>query len=387
MYAKRLVMAIVFIIMLVGNAGAATVRADAWPKVDDTTIPMADIFIDLYYHYEPGDLISVHSTPYMIYSPDESIQNVVHRDVGGIGTYNSFILQNGFQPQGGFFELLSNIWEFGLEGILPDTLAHVGISLDPLPDDLGEQVYIRIALKLEEEGILCIDSIDHPNQSYDWIFGDMGPLENVPFNGPYCWTVTYVCEDTDGDGYGDPWVNNSCPPDNCPYVYNPGQEDLDGDEVGDVCDNCPDIANADQEDIDADGIGDVCDDCIDMDGDGYGDPGYGNIGCPDDNCPEIANPNQLDSDEDGMGDVCDPCPEDAENDGDNDGYCANDDNCPTIYNPDQADADSDGIGDACDLDIICGDLTGDQQINLLDIVALIYYLYHDGPPPYCGGQK
>jgi hypothetical protein len=81
--------------------------------------------------------------------------------------------------------------------------------------------------------------------------------------------------DSDGDGIPDSQ-------DNCPNIYNPGQEDGDGDGIGDVCDNCPTVANANQLDTDGDGVGDVCD-----------------------NCPTIANPDQLDSDGDGIGDACD----------------------------------------------------------------------------------
>ncbi|MBK9776567.1 MAG: thrombospondin type 3 repeat-containing protein [bacterium] len=46
--------------------------------------------------------------------------------------------------------------------------------------------------------------------------------------------------------------------DNCPFVSNPFQNDLDMDAVGDACDNCPTIVNMDQADSDNDGTGDAC---------------------------------------------------------------------------------------------------------------------------------
>ncbi len=212
-------------------------------------------------------------------------------------------------------------------------------------------------------------------------------------------------------------------PDNCPNASNPGQEDLDTDGAGNVCDldadgdgangdgmggpsvtdeddldgsyaidadddliddnsgagslngpdNCLGVANPGQEDLDLDGAGNVCD--LDADGDGANGDGMGGpsvnddndldanvisdpdsdgvdtnaVGTGPDNCPLTANPGQeLTGTSVAVGDACDPDDDDVSSDAD--GSPNSPDNCPNDANPGQADADMDGDGDACDDD-------------------------------------
>ncbi|MCP4566548.1 MAG: hypothetical protein GY841_03075, partial [FCB group bacterium] len=159
---------------------------------------------------------------------------------------------------------------------------------------------------------------------------------------PYIDSTIVGFLDADGDGIG-----NAC--DSC--------TDIDGDGYGDpgfpfnTCDldNCPNNYNVDQANADLDSYGDICDSCTDLDGDGYGDPGYDSSFCDIDNCPGIYNPFQENSDLDSLGDSCD--------------------NCPSETNIDQLNTDSinyfdtllsDAYGDPCDS---CTDTDGDGYGN------------------------
>lgn len=187
--------------------------------------------------------------------------------------------------------------------------------------------------------------------------------------------------DTDLDGWPDA-------DDNCPTVPNPGQENSDGDEVGNACDNCPSIANQDQKNTDGDSLGDVCDPDIDNDG----------LPNAQDNCKSVVNPDQINTDlgqpgGDSAGDACDE-DDDADNikdltdncdftpnydqanhdnddagdacdeDDDNDEVADNGDNCSLVPNAEQDDHDNDGIGDACDGDDDNDGLSDDAEIDL-----------------------
>ncbi len=111
--------------------------------------------------------------------------------------------------------------------------------------------------------------------------------------------------------------------------------DADGDGIPDQLDNCPLIWNLGQEDLDGDGIGDVCDQ--DKDGDGYDSTYYAGADCNDENAS--VNP--------GAAEVCDGI--------DNNCDGQTDEGFITIY---YRDMDNDGYGNAYDYQVSCTVPTG-----------------------------
>ena len=190
-----------------------------------------------------------------------------------------------------------------------------------------------------------------------------------------CQYPLYLSNDPDGDGLGSESlivvdsetgaelvVLLLC--DSCPGVWDPQQQDVDRDGVGDACDLCPVDPDGLVGDADSDGFGDSCDLCpddpdpeqIDADGDGHGDA------C--DLCPTVPDPLPSDLDEDLLGDVCDLCPNDPVpevQDADEDGVGDRCDRCPDLADPAQSDADGDGLGDVCDP---CPAVPGNPALDL-----------------------
>lgn len=120
------------------------------------------------------------------------------------------------------------------------------------------------------------------------------------------------------------------------YVQTLNRGDRDSDSVVDASDNCPVNGNAGQENLDGDAYGDVCDDNVDGDG--------------------LLNDVDPDDDNDGMDDTFEIAnrlnpynPGDAGQDPDNDGLTSLEEfNINPLLDPNHPDSDGDGIDDRLD---------------------------------------
>lgn len=92
------------------------------------------------------------------------------------------------------------------------------------------------------------------------------PAADVECPVGFAGSGSWCCTDSDADG----WPDVQCGAGSC--VYERCQQD-----------NCPTVPNSGQENADGDGMGDACD--TDSDND--------NVSNTIDNCPKVANPTQV----------------------------------------------------------------------------------------------
>jgi hypothetical protein len=205
-----------------------------------------------------------------------------------MGTAPIRAMANGFRiysPDGAEWDVPTVIiedrvsLEEGFELVVEDTSIRsatvcedtIGLSTATLANDYGippdfNETVIRIDFWLSGEAgtHICLDTCWYPNAG-TWLWTSADQRWTPSWDGPYCWELAACVNmpgDSDCDGYPDSV-------DNCPQNY--GQyPDIDGDGYGSFCDNCPEVYNPDQEDNDGDGVGNEC--CCalrgDMDGNG-----------------------------------------------------------------------------------------------------------------------
>jgi len=131
----------------------------------------------------------------------------------------------------------------------------ISCSYDAHPTIGGSEMLSNDIFLNTDYGVENVSSLD-VDASYNWWGDDSGPYhstlnpgglgnavsDHVVFS-PF---MTYsINRDGDGDGVAD-WT------DNCPVAFNPGQENIDGDEYGDACD--ADNNDGPLGDVDGDGI-------------------------------------------------------------------------------------------------------------------------------------
>jgi len=128
-----------------------------------------------------------------------------------------------------------------------------------------------------------LEPLDPPNQGFqifpDWIktsfkFWAAGHTSDTDLKNALQFLIKEKILDVSNSNFG-------CVGSGCGSV----QSDNDNDGIPTSSDNCPDVFNPNQEDSDGDGMGDLCDDRTQSDPDSDGAKIYDSM----DNCPTIPN--------------------------------------------------------------------------------------------------
>ena len=254
------------------------------------------------------------------------------------------------------------------------TQALLNGSLHSFPYTCGSEYSLNMSITVEcadsdGDGVCndadqCPDFDDNLDSDGD---GTPNGCDTCPFDNPddsdgdgSC-NTNDICQgqndflDSDGDSIPD--CIDSCPQD--------PTNDLDEDTVCGQTDNCPDTYNPDQDDVDDDNIGDECDECTDVDEDSYC---LEVDDCNDNN--QSINPNAPEV-EDGVNNDCDGEIDEGTNagDDDNDGFSEN-----------QGDCNDNNQSISPNADELCDNVNNDCDQNTADGVDEPGY----GEPTNCG---
>ncbi len=214
---KKTLLMITMLFLLAGTSAFGShgvAKIDAQYLNNDGCIYKDSTFVlEVWLYNDYGTLLGG-SWPFTLYSDDGSITTIEHvADPAGISadlvpfgtSYNdsSIFLYNGWESTWSMF----NIWYgTGWDGNLPDTINFSGISMSGWPTTADTTLYFGFNLKINTDGAsFCIDSVDHANDTYDWLFDDpdfkFGDADSAT-----CWCVGTLSDVASFDKDGFPTV-------------------------------------------------------------------------------------------------------------------------------------------------------------------------------------
>ena len=147
------------------------------------------------------------------------------------GNGSAHIVYADFDSDGDFDLSVSNFWAGSMSILLNNgdgTFAapdNYGVGLNPLGIAVAD---------IDKDGDSDLAVVNAGDDNVSILINWTNDTADADFDGIP--DVCDSCTDTDFDGFGNPgFAANTCEEDNCPLVFNPGQEDFDGDGIGDSC--------------------------------------------------------------------------------------------------------------------------------------------------------
>jgi len=188
---KSLFLVLIVLALFSVQAGASGFKVIVPDTTDAGEILVGTPFtIDFYGVNDDAGMLGA-SLPFELYSPDV-ITTITHVNVGGISPYippssntwedSSITVYNDWNKDG-FWTMFDDWSGWSWDGTLPDTVNFSGITMSEWSVS-DTTLYFKFHLQIDQEGTFCIDSIDHSNNTYDWLFDFP-----VSFGGPHCWSI------------------------------------------------------------------------------------------------------------------------------------------------------------------------------------------------------
>jgi hypothetical protein len=176
----------------IAKNSSVTLRALS-PQAEEATIPAGKPFtIDLLMAVKGNKTLSGASFGVQIYSPDNSIVNIDHRDTGAEYTFKSIVFSGEWSKAFNAISSINMKKHYGFDGSLPDSIYFIFAGFEGVPPNGEEKTYIKFNLAVDKfvkgsKGTLCVDSVGTGiTNDFDWLF----PREfEVTFGGPYCWKI------------------------------------------------------------------------------------------------------------------------------------------------------------------------------------------------------